>query len=213
MKNCIIVFLKYPRIGEVKTRLAASIGQEIASHIYKNLCEITFEQCLLFRERYDTDIQLFCTPDKDLRKVMEWTNNNFIYKCQKGNSLGERLHHAFEEVHNEGYHKYMVIGTDAPEISADILEHALHALDDHDYILGKADDGGYYALGMKEFSPHVFENIKWSTDTVYKMTKNIMHSMNKKVCTLPFVLNDIDSEGDLLLLQKRNITLYSKLLE
>jgi len=211
-KNCIMVFLKYPRNGEVKTRLAATIGNEIATHIYKNLCEITFEQCLLLQKNDDIDILLFCASDKDIGKVNKWTDNSFISRSQRGNDLGERLHNAFEQVFCEGYNKCAVIGTDAPEISAYIIEQAFFALDNNDYVIGETEDGGYYLLGMKEYNPKIFEEISWSTNTVYKRTTEIIYSLNKTVFNLP-ILIDIDKEEDLLQLQNSNEVLYARLLK
>lgn len=211
-KDCIMVFLKYPRKGEVKTRLAETVGHEIATDIYKNLCEITFEQCLLLQKNEAVDILLFCASDKDIGKVNEWTNNNFISKSQSGDNLGVRLHNAFEHVFYEGYNKCVVIGTDAPEISANIIEQAFIALDNNDYVIGEAQDGGYYLLGMKEYNPKIFEEISWSTNTVYKRTTEIIYSLNKTVFNLP-ILIDIDREEDLLQLQNSNEVLYARLLE
>ncbi|MBC7913183.1 MAG: DUF2064 domain-containing protein, partial [Pyrinomonadaceae bacterium] len=82
------------------------------------------------------------------------------------------------------------------QLTTEILIEGINNLNTHDSVLGPAYDGGYYLLGLKKAIPEIFENIHWSTETVFDETLNTFKEMNLSYALLP-ILNDIDTEEDL----------------
>ena len=161
MDNALIVFIKNIVPGKVKTRLAATVGNDMAVKIYKTLLEKTKVATL----KTNADKYIFYSTkinDNDI-----WDNNIFLKKTQRGKGIGQRMSNAFIDVFPK-YKKAILIGGDIAHISAEIINEGFKKLNTHDFVLGPAYDGGYYLIGMKEPSPTVFENIEWSTDIVEK---------------------------------------------
>jgi len=115
---------------------------------------------------------------------------------QHGNSLGERMNNAFNNVFEKKYSKAIIIGTDCPALTEKVINDAFEKLNNYDVVIGPANDGGYYLLGMKKLHQQLFKNINWSTETVFDATINICNNLNLSYCLLP-VLNDVDEEKDL----------------
>ena len=186
--NLIIVFVRSPELGKVKTRLARSIGDQSALNIYKILLkhtaavlrDLSFDKVVYFSEKIDNN---------DL-----WENSLFEKKLQKGADLGERMHHAFDNAFNKGYKKVLIIGSDLFDLTSSIITSAFEALETYDISIGPSLDGGYYLLGMKKLQPEVFKNKKWGTDSVLEHT---LQDLKKQKIKLLNALNDIDTLEDL----------------
>ena len=186
--NLIIVFVRTPELGKVKTRLARSIGDQSALNIYKILLkhtaavlrDLSFDKVVYFSEKIDNN---------DF-----WENSLFEKKLQKGADLGERMHHAFDNAFNKGYKKVLIIGSDLFDLTSSLITSAFEALETYDISIGPSLDGGYYLLGMKKLYPEVFKNKKWGTDSVLK---NTLQDLKKQNIKLLKALNDIDTLEDL----------------
>ena len=111
--------------------------------------------------------------------------------------LGERMLAAFEEMFEKGYEKAVIIGSDCAELQGEHIATAFEQLDKHDFVIGPANDGGYYLLGMKKLATCLFESKKWSTNTVFEDTIKDIQRLKKTVFVLP-PLNDLDRHEDLL---------------
>jgi len=98
-----------------------------------------------------------------------WSPQDFEKKLQHGNDLGARMHEAFVKGFDEGYKKIVIIGSDCPEMDAQTLEEAFRKLEDHNVVIGPANDGGYYLLGLSQ-KVNIFENVDWSTESVFDQT-------------------------------------------
>ena len=189
MKNAIIIFVRNPELGKVKTRLAAGIGDENALKVYNDLlshtCTITknlpLDKYVFYNE---------AASGEDL-----WIENGFHRREQKGNTLGEKMENAFEILGKEGYEKIGIIGSDCFELDENMISKAFEQLDKHDVVIGPANDGGYYLLGMKNIYPFLFRNKKWSTDSVYGDTLQDIQVHKLSCFQLP-VLTDVDTEED-----------------
>lgn len=184
----LIIFIKNPKLGKVKTRLAATVGDEKALSIYKKLLDFTQKlaislpcERLLF---YSDEIE---TNDN-------WSNIFFQKNKQHGNDLGERMKNAFQKTLLTSK-KAVIIGSDCAELTKEILENAFDALEKNDFVIGPAEDGGYYLIGMNYFEPSVFENINWSTEEVLPKTLEKIAHLERKVALLP-TLSDTDNEED-----------------
>ncbi len=195
MAQNIIVLFKNPIEGKVKTRLGATIGDEKALMVYLELLEHTFK---VARAVQGTYLHLFFSDFIDSR-LQHIGAEDELYLQVKG-SLGEKINHAFETVHQEG-DKTIIIGSDCPGISTDLIQQAFTVLDNFSIVLGPAEDGGYYLLGLNEKDSSLFEGISWSTDQVLKQTYQKAIQAEKSVKLL-ISLSDIDTEDDLHLLDE-----------
>lgn len=189
-KNALIIFIKNLIAGHVKTRLAATLGNDAAMDIYKQLLKNIHDKI----QSLDVDKIVFYSNfiDDDI-----WEKNLFQKEIQKGNDLGERMKNAFESSFIKAYEKIVIIGTDCPGIDENILKHTFAKLDNFEIVIGPATDGGYYLLGMRKENPILFENIEWSTGKVLKQTINLCKKNHLSYFLLP-ELSDIDEVKDLI---------------
>lgn len=189
--SALIIFQKNPIPGKVKTRLAKDVGDEVALDVYQLLVAKTHQEAF----KSQADVWLFYSDfiPEDQIECSDYP------RIQSGGDLGERMKNAFEEVFKQGYRSALIIGTDCPEISVEILDQALLGLQSSDLVIGPAKDGGYYLLGMRKFSPELFEQISWSTDAVLQQTKTVAQKNDLSIHFLP-EFSDIDTLEDLNLL-------------
>jgi uncharacterized protein len=160
MQNLLLIFVKNPIKGEVKTRLAADIGEEKAVEVYQQLLAITK------RETLDIQLDIWVMYGNQMPETDIWATEKYLRKAQNGKNLGEKMQNAFAEGFAKQYERIVIIGSDCPEISQEIIESAFVALDKSKVVFGPARDGGYYLLGMKQLHAFLFQNKKWSTETV-----------------------------------------------
>lgn len=188
--NLLLIFYRNPELGKVKTRLAATIGNEKALAVYLKLAEHTKN----ITEGLKADKVVFYSQTIEIKD--QWPGETYQKHEQSGNDLGERMLNAFQYGFDRGYKRVCIIGTDCLELNRTIIETAFHALERHDVVLGPAKDGGYYLLGMKKMHADFFINKNWSTQTVMHDTLlNILHNL-ASLHLLP-LLSDIDVEEDL----------------
>lgn len=196
MKQSLLIFTKNPIPGRVKTRLAATVGNEAALSVYKRLLNhsLTITKDLPIHKTvfYSDFIETF-----DI-----WNSDIYHKELQIGSDLGERMKNAFEYSFSHGRTETAIIGTDCFELSAAAIRNAFSYLKIYDVVIGPAQDGGYYLLALKELHPDLFEDISWSTNKVLKQTLNICEHLNLSFYLLP-VLADIDNEDDLNLFERR----------
>lgn len=196
MSKALIIFIKNPVLGKVKTRLAATVGDITAFEVYKKLLNHTQKITLLI----DADKFLFYADF--INREDRWPNDRFIKHLQKGNDLGERMCNAFENTFLNKYQKVIIIGSDCIDLSASVIEDAYKLLNNSDVVIGPAKDGGYYLLGMKNPHQCLFKNVSWSTSQVLKQTLSICKGHHLNYSLLP-TLTDIDVENDLSFEQKK----------
>jgi uncharacterized protein len=200
-KDCILLFIKYPKKGMVKNRLAKDITQENAVNLYKKFVQDIISTILHIK----TTLMICYYPPTSLEQFKKWLGPQYNYIAQKGDDLGQRMNNCFEEVFTKGYQKAILIGSDSPDIPKKILTNALKQLQNKDIVIGPATDGGYYLIGFnkKTFYPQIFENISWSKKTVYNKTIDIIKKTNYNLNILP-LWSDIDTIDDLQEFIKRN---------
>ena len=190
LSHQLIIFVKNPELGKVKTRLAASVGDEEALKIYQYLLNYT--------KRVVTAIS--CGKRVMYSSFIDQNDNwgaaSFKKSIQKGKELGERMKNAFQDIFEEEDHsKVVLIGSDCGELTPRILDQAFIALDNHEVVIGPAKDGGYYLIGMTDFHATLFEGISWSTSSVFEGTVKKAEQLFLKIYTLP-MLNDVDTFKD-----------------
>lgn len=187
-EDALIIFIKNPERGKVKTRLAQTMGPDQALAVYRALLTHTRR----LAESLDSHRLLFYSDFIDHKD--QWPASSFQKFLQKGTDLGARMHQAFQTALLE-HQKSVIIGSDCASLTVDILREAFRQLDRHDFVIGPAQDGGYYLLGMKEEHPELFTDITWSTDSVLSSTLNRIEKLDKSCYHLP-ELSDIDYEAD-----------------
>lgn len=190
-KNKLIVFVKNPELGKVKTRLAKSIGNEAALRVYNTLTEITKNESL----GVDAAKEVWYSNFVDVND--SWEADKFGKEVQSGENLGVRMKNAFQlSLEVQGFERVVLIGSDCPKLTSRILQEALESLKINDAVIGPAEDGGYYLIGMSTFIPSLFDNINWSTETVYSDTISELNNKTKSYHTLP-TLFDVDTIDEL----------------
>lgn len=194
----LIVFARYPEIGKVKTRLIPDLGAELATDIYKQMAEFTLSQARALRLVRKICIQV-CFTGGTKAEMQAWLGDDLDYQIQVGENLGDRLINALKTAMTNN--PAIVIGTDCPELTTQILDRAFSQLQHHDLVLGRAIDGGYYLIGLQKFMPQLFTNIPWSTPQVLAKTLDISQKMGLREFMLP-TLSDVDTAEDLAVWEK-----------
>lgn len=199
-KKCILLFLKLPERGRVKTRLLEDLDEDTVLSLYKNFILDLLES--LKRGRHVFKI-CFYPPDSQ-QKISNWLRNGYSYMPQKGKDLGERMQNAFIESFSEGFSNVILIGSDIPDLTNNIIEKAFKA-DNYNAVIGPSFDGGYYLIGFKgnSFLPEIFKGIQWGTEKVFEETMEIFRKNNYKVHILP-KWQDVDRLDDIRALFERN---------
>ncbi len=190
----VLVFVRVPESGRVKTRLVGKLDKEDVCRLYK--CFV--EDILGALSNREYDIVICHDPPEDRWKMISWLGSSFTFMPQRGTSLGERMEHAFAAVFSERVDQAVLIGSDFPDLDAGIIDEAFEGLETHDLVLGPAADGGYYLIGFNagSFAPKIFHNIPWGTQRVFGSTADFIVKNNLSMHTLP-KWQDIDTYDDL----------------
>jgi rSAM/selenodomain-associated transferase 1 len=186
--------MKNPERGKVKSRLAAAIGEDLAVSVYKNLVK-----GMLSTLKAGAFPLYVCFYPKDAQKPLtNWLGARYRYIPQKGKDLGERMKNGFMEAFSMGHKRVVLIGSDIPDLSLELIVEAFTSLKKKDAVIGPALDGGYYLIGFKEeaFSPRVFDGMAWGTDRVFDETMQALKKLRRTVHILPYQ-RDIDTVEDL----------------
>ena len=187
-KNLLLIFTRNPELGKVKTRLAKTIGDKAALDIYKFLLEHTKQ----VTQNLSCDKAVYYSVK--VRENDIWDASVYQKHLQNGNDLGIRMHNAFQQAFSTGYEKVVIIGSDLPDLTSEHINKAFKKLNSNDVVMGPAEDGGYYLLGMKKLYVNIFQNKDWGTSTVRKDTLNDLQ--NESVFLLE-TLNDVDVFDDI----------------
>lgn len=196
-KAAVIIFAKLPEPGKVKTRLATGIGNNAALQFYKKCSGHIFDQIAALKNK-GIDCYLFYGVDNNISDVKKWVNKNFIYNPQSAGDLGNKMSSAFQNVFAHGNNKIIIVGTDIPDISKEIILKAFDELEQNDIVISPSGDGGYNFLGMNNYYPELFQNIKWSTVEVLTKTIEAAESLKLRIAYSES-FTDIDDKEDLLL--------------
>ncbi|MEO0448663.1 MAG: TIGR04282 family arsenosugar biosynthesis glycosyltransferase, partial [Verrucomicrobiota bacterium] len=199
MNRLILIFLKYPEPGQVKTRLAASVGPDAAALIYQRLVSDLFLQ--LAESDSSTSIRFAVEPADRQGELENWIKElwgdspHFIdFVPQAGGTLGERLRESVKDAFLEGHAPVLILGSDCPEVTPQILEDAWKALETSDVVFGPALDGGYYLAAFRQFEPQLFE-VPWSAENTLEVSLRKADELGLKTHQL-LPLTDVDELKD-----------------
>lgn len=213
----IILLVKYPQPGQVKTRLARTLGNEAAVSIYRQL---VVRLIRMLRRVSVEELRVCYDPAVKHKEIEDWlrpiwqdagkelvsdkkcgTEATLIFRPQCEGDLGARLKLAFSQVLQENEQagtselQVLAIGSDCIEIDEQTFEMTWKALETKDVVFGPTPDGGYYLVGMKTFYPDLFENIPWSTEKTLEASLQRVRELNLKADMLD-EKHDIDTEED-----------------
>jgi len=187
--------LKYPKPGQVKTRLARDIGIYKAALLYRCFVETMIATCV----DSGSPVLLFCHSGHELGKYRQWLGHEHNFFSQSpGGHLGNKMRSIFEQAFTMGYEKVVLTGTDLPHIPVTFLRQAIRGLERHEAVIGPARDGGYYLIGFRResFVPLIFKDMPWSTSSVLDLTLKLLKSLSVDPYVLP-TLRDVDDIEDL----------------
>jgi len=191
-KQQLIIFIKAPEPGFCKTRLIPFLSAEAASEFYKTLVETCFNN---IQSVNDTDISIYTYPDITHPFIKQLSQqHSTTCHLQSGETLGDRMFNALD-TSLQTYERSVLIGTDCPVLDKSYLDQAFKALDQHDMVLGPADDGGYVLIGATKIDCHLFNNINWGTETVLQQSLNNANKTKYKTHLLA-TLWDVDTPDD-----------------
>ncbi len=169
IENCLVLFVKSPEKGQVKSRLSQLIGENVTRNLYKSFVADMLES-IQYEPQYS--IRIAFHPQNAKSKVTRWLGKQYSYLPQEGEELGERMAHAFKHIFAGGFKKALIIGSDIPDLPRTVILKAFESLGTYDAVIGPSFDGGYYLIGFRHdtFSNEVFHGINWGTDTVFSQT-------------------------------------------
>jgi rSAM/selenodomain-associated transferase 1 len=190
-QNVLLYFVKYPTPGKVKTRLAKTVGEQEAARLYSELTGKNLEVVASLYQRKIFDLVIVYDPPEKSEDIKRWLSLSCEYLPQCGGGLSERLTHAFHEAFQKGGKRVMALGSDTLGLTTDIIQQGFEALQSNDVVVGPAEDGGYYLIGLNSFQPELFKEISWSTDIVLQQTYNRISKLGLSHQTL-VPLQDLD---------------------
>ena len=201
MAVCVIVFVKNPVPGQVKTRLIPHLSSEEAASLYQ---AFLIDWCDALSAISAAHRVIAYTPPEGLDTLQTLIGGDPVYIPQHGVTLGERLIAAARWACDQGYAKFLFVGSDSPTLPIQYVEHALDLLESRDVVIGPSVDGGYYLIGFSRHGawlsiPTIFEEITWSTDIVFRQTLGKIQTINARLGLLP-PWYDVDTPAGLQLL-------------
>jgi uncharacterized protein len=199
-KQHLVIFTRYPEAGKTKTRLISALGSEGAATLQRQMTEHTISQVRYLSKGFNLSFEVRFAGGS-LQLVLDWLGSDIFCQPQGEGDLGVRLVRSLVYAFDSGAEKVVIIGTDCPDLSDEILVKAFEQLDCKNLVLGPAEDGGYYLIGLERPVPDLFTDIAWGTSQVLQQTIKIAQRLNLSVGYLP-VLHDIDRPEDLHLWEK-----------
>lgn len=193
----LLLFARLPELGRVKTRLASEVGDERALAIYQAMLRDTLGR--IGESSETTEIECFWAPSPDANgAALRAAFAHHAVAMQTGETLGDRLAMAFSE--RFFFHRTMkiiAIGTDEPTIDREFIERSFALLDSCEYVVGPAEDGGYYLIGCRaaSFTSEIFRDIDWGTSLVLAQILRKIAASGRTVALLP-LRYDIDTLAD-----------------
>ena len=186
--NSILVFARALQPGQVKTRLAAHIGDEMAAQLYAAMLQDTLAVAKSAAEKCEAEVVVCYTPD-DAFAPGKFSLSYFWHGAklpQIGADLGEKMRLAISNRLVQGAERVLIIGSDMPDLEANILQDAFDKLTNHDLVFGPAQDGGFYLIGARSFLPDdIFDGVEWSRKSTLQSVLHIAHGLNLTVALLP----------------------------
>ena len=194
-QQCLIIFSRYPEAGKTKTRMIPALGAEGAANLQRRMTEHTLAQAKELQDLMAVTVEVhFAGGNQSL--MTQWLGLDTVCKPQSSGDLGTRMASAFTNAFAAGMERVVMIGIDCPDIDGKLLQEAFNHLQNQDLVLGEAEDGGYYLIGLSGYQKELFTGISWGTGEVFQQTIDVANKLNLSTAYLK-VLNDVDRPEDL----------------
>ena len=190
-KKLLIVFIKNPRKGAVKRRIANELGDEAALEIYRALLKKTLNAT----RTGDHAKAVFYSEEIETNDI--WPEEEYSKHLQEGTGMGQRMMNAFKTGFQQGFRKIVLVGGDIVNLDPGVIAEAFDALEDEKAVLGPATDGGYYLIGMKSMQEFIFRDKEWGQKSVFKDTCMQLQQKGFEVVVLE-ERSDVDTVDDFL---------------
>ena len=191
----LILFTRCPVPGEVKTRLIPALGAEGAAALHRRLVLRTLRAAIESCRTVAANLELHFAGGTETA-MSHWLGAPARFVSQGPGDLGARMARAFDEAFRVGSTATIIIGSDCPELSADVITRAFSRLSEVPVVLGPALDGGYYLIGLSRPMPELFRDIPWGTDRVLADSLAVLHGRGCQAALLD-PLGDIDRPEDI----------------
>jgi rSAM/selenodomain-associated transferase 1 len=194
----VIVMVKAPMPGTVKTRLVPPLTAESAAGLAAALV-----QDAVRNNRQIADVLIAYAPADGNLLLETLLPNGLHWTAQRGSDLGERMGAAMADAVALGFSPLVVVGTDSPTLPPEHIAEAIQTLQSNaaDVVFGPAEDGGYYLVGAQQPQPGLFDGVAWSTEAVLTQTAANAARLHLRCHLLP-AWYDIDTGEDLARLQR-----------
>ena len=204
-RDRLIVFTRFPEPGKTKTRLIPALGSQGAAELQRQMTEHIISTAAKIIQLPGLTLEVR-HEGGNAGLMRSWLGTQFVYRAQGSGDVGRRMARAFEEAFQSETERAVIVGSDIPEISADIIRHAFEELKKRDLVLGPAQDGGYYLIGMNravsaEAIPRLFSDVKWGSGEVISQTLKAAKSLELRFVLLE-KLDDVDRFEDLHIWEK-----------
>jgi rSAM/selenodomain-associated transferase 2/rSAM/selenodomain-associated transferase 1 len=198
----LVLFLKYPQKGKIKTRLAKRIGDTVTLQLYECFIRDMLDKLIAL----PYDLHIFVAPPDKVTAMCQWLGRDLPVHGQEGCDLGERMKQTFDSMFQMGYESCVLMGSDFPDLPGSVVTDAFAGLKSSEAVIAPAADGGYYLIGFQRlhFCESVFQNVVWSTDRVFQQTMDIFKQEKIRVKTLRKWW-DVDDFDELKEFMERNI--------
>ena len=195
MRKTLIIFTRYPQPGQAKTRLIPCLGPEGAARLQTQMTEhlLATVAPLLSRNSLDLEVR-YTGGNRDFLEA--WLGPQYRYVDQGNGDLGQRMHRACVDNLKGPGDRAIIVGTDCPDLTCDLVVEAYRALETHDVVFGPAHDGGYYLVGLNRPTPALFSDVTWGSETVLERSRQHAATAALSVAQL-IPLTDVDRPEDL----------------
>ncbi|HMU55766.1 MAG TPA: TIGR04282 family arsenosugar biosynthesis glycosyltransferase [Nitrospira sp.] len=195
----LIILAEAPIAGQVKLSLCPPLTHDEAATLHGSFVLDTLERTKAAMDKWKLafDRYLACAPSSQhvFFKIMEERHRLRLID-QLGADPGARMRETCRATFDRGHTRLVLVGTDVPTLPLEHYRQTAILLEEHDLVLGPERDGGYYLLGLAKRVDGLFDDIPWSTDRVFRLTRERAESLGLRVACLP-EWRDVDSLDDL----------------
>lgn len=195
MKRKLLIFTRYPVAGRTKTRLMPILGAEGAAALQRRMTELTLRTADQLAAATGVELEIFHAGGRTTQ-MAAWLGPHRRYCRQGAGDLGAKISRAFAAAFQDGCRQVMLIGSDCPALSPELLATAFSRLTNHDLVLGPATDGGYYLVGLTRAQPLLFTPRSWGAGLLLAETIAVAQKNALKFSLLE-ELPDVDRPADL----------------
>ncbi len=170
----LLIFSRYPEPGKTKTRLIPLLGTVRAAKLQQRMTELVVANGLALSRLHQAHV-VVCYCGGTEVQMRQWLGGQLSYQLQAQGDIGQRMYQAFRAGFADKVERIVLVGSDIPTITTELLETAFRALLEKEVVVGPALDGGYYLLGINRKSwgliqHRLFDTIPWSTPEVFGRT-------------------------------------------